>query len=391
MRLFDDIIRDDEGPALHAEPSFAYLNRSARSECDRIREMLEAWFLRYPSQEQADLRGRFRSDNNWHHHSAFFELCLHELLLRMSCRVEIHPSAGNSATKRPDFLVESKYGSHFYTEAVLATAEAARDTAARARMNAVYDALNRLDSPNFFVGMDLRGAPETPPRARKIRAFLKGHLDKLDPDNIVALWKSGGIDAVPHWHYEHEGWEIDFYPIPKSPNLRGRKGIRPLGVWSHEGQFVNSSAPIRDAIINKAGRYGDLDLPYVIAVNALDRNIVHQIDIMEALFGKEQWTATWEQSGLSETEMTRIPNGVWTSKSGPTYTRVSAVLVTIQLLPWTVASADICLYHNPWAEKLYSSELTRLPQAIPQGDHMERQDGESLAAVLQLPLRWPFH
>jgi hypothetical protein len=309
----------------------------------------------------------------------------------MGCSVEIHPSALDSGTtRRPDFFVKPLVGSCFYVEAILATAEPAEESAARARMNEVYDALNRLDSPNFFVGLDIVGAPATPPSARRIRAFLKAQLDQLDPDEIGARWKSSGIKTVPQWHYEHDGWEITFYPLPKSPKLRGQSGVRPIGMRGHEGRFVDSGTPIRNAIVAKAGRYGDLELPYVIAVNALDEASVDKIDIMDALFGKEQYTVTFGKTGMvSEPEMSRAPNGAWISESGPRNTRVSAVLLTVRLFPWTVGRAGIYLIHNPWAQRPYSSPLTCLPQGIPEDGQMRWQEGDSLYEILGLPLRWP--
>lgn len=76
-------------------------------------------------------------------------------------------------------------------EAVLASDESEAEAAANARMDAVYDALNRLESPNFFIGMELRGAPETPPPARQIRAFLEEHLVPLNPDELAQTFREG--------------------------------------------------------------------------------------------------------------------------------------------------------------------------------------------------------
>lgn len=273
-------------------------------------------------------------------------------------------------------------------EAILATDESAEDAAARARMNVVYDVLNRLDSPNFFIGMNLSGFPETPPPTKQIKSFLVKHLAQLNPDEIANLLKTGDLDDLPHWHYEYKGWKIDFFPIPKSPSMRGKGGVRPLGMQFHGVHFLDSRVAIRDAIVAKARRYGDLDLPYVIAVNALGED-VDRIDIMEALFGKEQFTVRLTQSGPSEPKMTRVPDGAWVSKSGPRYKRVSAILVAAPVLPWNVPRARICLYHNPWARRPYTSELTRLPQAVPQDNTMKWQDGESLSTIFGLPLWWP--
>jgi len=392
MKLFDDVVRTYQGPSLYAEPAFAYLNCSARPAAANIRQTLEVWFSRYPESEQSEFQTRFRSNDDVNHHSAFFELLLHELLLQMNCHVQIHPSSlCNSTTKRPDFLITSPTGSQFYIEAVVATGISADERAARARMNDVYDALNRLDSPNFFIGLDIAGVPSTPPRARQMRAFLKVRLDKLNPDEVGELWKTGGIKAVPHWHYGHDGWIIDFYPIPKSPSMRGRPGVRPIGTQSFEPKFVDASTPIKDTIVGKAGRYGDLDLPYVIAVNSLDENSVDRIDVMDALFGKETYVVAFGPSGaIGEPKIERELNGVWTSKSGPTYTRVSAVLLAIRAMPWTIGSAGVLLIHNPWAQRPYDSELTQLPQGVPQEGRIRWQDGLSLGKALGISPGWPF-
>jgi hypothetical protein len=393
MKLFDDTSHDYEGPALSAESSFSYLNRSARTKAERIRQTLEMWFARYPRAEQADLRGRFRSGDDRQHHSAFFELLLHEVLQKIGCAVEIHPSVhGGETTRHPDFLVEPSEGSCFYVEAVVATGESAEESAARARMNQLNDALNRLDSPDFFVGLDISGLPDTPPPGRRLRAFLQARLSRLDPDEIAENWDSGGKNAVPHWDFSHEGWSITIYPIPKSTGLRGKKGIRPIGIQSEGFRFADSRTPVRNAILAKAGRYGDLELPYVVAVNALAKLGVDEIDIMEALFGKEQYVVPFGQTGMvGEPEMSRAPNGAWTSEFGPRYTRVSAVFLAIGLSPWTLGRTAIRLVHNPWAQRPYSSPLTRFPQGIPKEGKMLWQGGDSLHEVLGLPSGWPIH
>jgi len=391
MTLFDDILREDEAPARYAEPNYRYLNRSARADVAKVREVLERWFSRYPDKARTELRGRLRSPNDHQHLSAFFELFLHELLLRLGCHVEIHPEASGGKATHPDFRVQSPSGNHFYMEAVLATDESREEAAARARLNELYDALDRMDSPNFFIGIDLEGEPKTPVTAKKIRSFLTNQLASLDPDEVAAAFESGGFRALPHWRIEHEGCMLEFFPVPKSPEARGKEGIRPIGIQMGEAEWLDPRAAIRDAIVSKGGRYGELDLPYIIAVNALGAH-VRRIDVMEALFGKEQFTfRVTALRPTTEPEFSRAPDGAWTSESGARYTRVSAVLVAIQLLPWSVPRASVCLYHNPWAQKPYHSELCRLTQAIPNKDKgkMETVEGEPLGTLLDLSAEWP--
>lgn len=384
--LFHNIHRDYSGVAGYSEPQFAFMNRSARPEANSIRVLLESWFSRYPQAESRSLRERFRSGNDLQHHSAFFELFIHELLLKLGLRPQIHPALPQT-TRHPDFLVECPEDRDFYLEVVVAANMSKDEYAARARMHVVYDSINRLGSPNFFIGMDVRGAPKTPPPARRIRSFLSKNLAGLDPDKVMTLLESG-LDALPRWHYEYGDWRIEFYPIPKSPKDRGKLGTRPIGLRWYGPQFADSRIAIRDALCDKAGRYGALGLPYVVAVNALDRS-TDSTDIMEALFGKEKYLVELSRPKSPEPEVTRELDGVWTSKSGPRYPRLSAVLVAIGLSPWNLPHASIRLYHNPWANLPYSSELTLLPQAVSSAGQMRLEGGKSLSRVLGLAYEWP--
>jgi len=391
MRLFDEIERNDYGPSNYTEPIFTFLNRSARVEIYKIRDELEKWYSHYPAAEQAELCIRFRSNIRQQHQSAFFELFLHELLLRLGYEITIHPSLLGVA-RTPDFLVKSSDGEQFYIEATLATNESSSEAAAHARVNAVYDVLNRvIKSPNFFLWMNIKGTPETPPPAKKIASFLNVRLAELDPDEIIKLHESGKTDTIPKWHFEHDGWDIEFEPIPKKPEARNKPGVRPLGGQSFGLRMSDQRTPIRDAITGKAGRYGELDLPYIIAVNVLE--IVDEIDIMEALFGKEQFTVTFPQNDLVEpinTEMSRLPDGAWTGIKGPRNTRVSAVLLVTELSEWNIPRVGLRLYHNPWAtKKLYQTALYQLPQGIVQENHMEKVNGEATHLLFDLSTLWP--
>jgi hypothetical protein len=387
--LFDQIKRNDYEPARYGDTIFAYWNHTARVEADRTRCEVEEWFTHYPTSGKTELRTRFRSDIDSQHQSAFFELFLHELLLRLGCQVTPHPTIPN-VKKTPDFLVKSPNGERFYLEAAIVTDASAAEAASRARINAVYDVLNRaVDSPNFFLWIEIDGSPTTPPPARKLASFVNACLAELDPDEITKLYESGKTTEIPQWSFTHEGWEIKFGPMLKNPETRGKPGIRPIGVKTSGFRWVDHRTPIKNTITKKAGRYRDLDLPYVVAVNTLE--FVDEIDIFEALFGKEQFNIKLPRIGSSETvetQMSRLPDGVWTGHSGPRYTRVSAVLIANQLSAWNISKSSLRLYHNPWSSKPYQSVLTRLSQAIPRNNCMEYLDGESANVILNLPASW---
>src|SRR5574337_173766 len=168
MTLFDDTTRDDKGPASYSEPKFSYLNRSARPAFQEVRTVLEKWFSRYPEAHRKELRSRFRDSRDENHSSAFFELLLHELMQRLGCRVEIHPVLKGTA-RTPDFLLESENGERFYLEAAVASGEPQTVSSAKAISSRLHDILDRLDSPNFFIGWEVEQSAQDPPPARAIK------------------------------------------------------------------------------------------------------------------------------------------------------------------------------------------------------------------------------
>jgi hypothetical protein len=193
MRLFDDdgaIDRSDTRPASHGEPHFPYLNRSGRPVAMQVRSVLEAWFQSYPESGKLELRSRFRSPDSVPHHSAFFELYMHQLMKRLGYEVEIHPEVSTGA-KRPDFMVSKAGEDSFILEATLAVSMSREEEAANARLNAVYDALNKVSSPDFFIGVEVFGTPSTPVPGKDLRKAVEIFLRGLNPDVIRALLQAG--------------------------------------------------------------------------------------------------------------------------------------------------------------------------------------------------------
>jgi len=389
MTLFDDFERKDLDSASYSEASFGYLNRSARPLFIEIRKFLEDWFAKYPSFHQNELRSQFRSDNNIQFEGAFFELLLHEMLLKLKCKVSIHPKVYGT-DRAPDFLAEplNSHSSDFFLEATVVNFLSSADMAEEARLNNIYDILNRyVDASNFFIDVKVGKGPKSQPPAKRIASFLNEKLKEIDPDEIALLYEKD-YDLIPQWTFRYDEWNIVFRPVPRKPSARGKQNSMSLGMFSGEMKQVDHITPLRDAILDKAGSYGELEKPYVIAVNAMEP--IDDYVVMSALFGQEQYTYYLHEEShpeIPDRKVSRKLDGVWINYSGPKNTRVSAVLVVHHLRPWSISGADIRLYHNPWASKPYTSVINCLPQAVPNKNtnHMEMIDGISLADVLDLP------
>lgn len=320
IRLFDDLPRTHEFPSGYSEPSFEYLNRSANEPIRKIREVLEDWFSRYPESDQVELRKRFRSRKEHNHSSALFELWLHEILFQLGCRVIVHPPLPHT-DRKPDFLVKPPSGLDFYLEAIHTAGASDEETNAQARLNTLYDSLNYLKSPNFFIKIDVNGLPRTPVPGKEIRGVLERELSRLRPELISHFLDSHRLDLLPHWKFEHDGLRITCSPIPKPRELRGLPGVRTLGIKTFGG-IIDSEGPIKHAVIKKAGRYGVLNLPLVVAVNATDVFLSDR-DVLHALYGSFH--------GWPDPELLTDRRGIWGAIENPNWTRVSAALVTLKL------------------------------------------------------------
>lgn len=385
MNLFSSIERTCLGPRNYVETSFEYLDRSARPEAVRVRTVFEKWYGDFPDQD-GDLAARFRSRVDTQSAGAAFELFLHQLLLGLGCTVHVHPETESGKGTRPDFLVRDKDHREFYLEATVVTDRSETDRAAEARKHAVYQAIERVSCPNFYLLLDVKGDPKTPPPAAKLRAFLKRWLESLDPDALIR----DGIDAesLPRCTWKHDDWKIAFTAAPRSPERRGNPDIRVIGALMTEPRWVATWQSIRNSVVAKGNRYGNLGKPLVVAVN-VGRFDLDRIDEMNALFGQESYV--FSCGDLTSTpRMMRQRDGVWHGVHGPQYRRISAVLVAKQIEPWTIAKSNVTLYLNPWAEHPLFGPLHELDRALPEDSgKMRWVAGRHPREILDLAEGWP--
>ena len=388
-KLFNDSPRTEMGPASYSEARFTYLDRCARDSCAKIRDLLEEWFGRYPEKERADFTSRFRSKNDVHFISSFFELYLHELLLRLGYVVTAHPEMSPDQSKRPDFRGTSPSGDSLIVEAVLAHDNFDEDFGAMARKNTTIDSINQIVNNEFTLSIREKGFPQTTPSGLRLRVSIEAWLATLDADACLKLVVEQRAEELPQMSWEHDGWSVTFVAWPIHRRDRGRRDRRLVGSQSTEFRAVDSRAPLRKAIKRKATRYGQIGGPYVVAVNVRS-SFLDDIDIAEALFGEEQHSVFETEEGEFETLMSRRPDGAWRGPGGSRNTRVSAVLIVRSLDPWGVTARTPEIFHNPWAAFPCIGPITELTQHIPKNGKLIKRRGRPPHEVFQLPISWPF-
>ena len=142
--------------------------------------------------------------------------------------------------------------------------------ATQARLNRFYDALEKLDSPDFFVQIrayDL--SPSTPITGLDFRRNVRRWLSTLDYEQVRKAIDLDGRVASG-MSFIHEDEQISFVAIPKG-ETRGKPGIRPLAAFPFRFFYGDPSiSSIRDAIIKKSSRYGRPTHPYLVAVEIHD-------------------------------------------------------------------------------------------------------------------------
>lgn len=379
MSAFDEIERIGEEPASHLVSQFDYLNASARPEAALVRNKIDEWLADYPLPNRTEMIGRLRSRDDTLHRSAFFELLLHALMLRRGLRIAaIEPTLANG--RSPDFLVEAPDGNQFYLEATLAFGRDNVEAGADRRMREALQAIDDVNSPDFFLHLHTRGTPARPVAVGRLRKAVQRFVDNLDYDAAVQAAEAGEAPG-PIWRHEEHGAHLRIQPVPK--NIRRAEG-RAIGGRMLPGGLVNPEVAIKSAVEGKAGRYGDLDLPLIVAVNALEE-FASITDAIDALFG----TAVLIVSENGEERRGRDPDGAWRGLGGPVYTRCSAVLFVERLSAWSIGQRTLRLILNPWAQ----NPLPDLPLGIEIRqvieDRLVTNEGHSLAELFGLEQSWP--
>jgi hypothetical protein len=377
MSIFDDIPRSDRDPPQQDETAFAYLNRSGRAEGARVRQLVEDWLSRYPEKDRDTLIARLRSSIDDQHRGAFFELFIHELIIARGHRIiSIEPKLPHTA-KSPDFLIESREGHRLYLECTIATGRSQQEVAAQARLNQALSTIDRTPSPAHFLDLTVHGLPTAPISINTMKRKLREWISGLPCDDR-------SMDVAPLVHEEF-GVTISLRAFPRRHSERATRAI---GAQFFPPRQVTVDDDVRGALEKKASRYGTLDHPYVVAVNALGR-FAREDNAVDALVGSPCMVIREMADGTTTQEAGRNTDGIWWGPTGPRRKGLSAVLSTEQIDPWNFASRHGRMIRNPWA----TAPLPPLALGVDNYEIVEGgyriTAGAKLADIFGLPDGWP--
>ena len=343
-------------------------NKQDASACDPVnsstlwKATIDKWLAEYPSSHREELKRRLQSPERV---SALFELMLHALLLWHGAKIKVHPSGASSNPNRPDFLASFPNGQTAVFEAVTVN-----ESNAGAAWTELCNHINSLQS-DFHINIVRHPTPlGSPPTPRKVKAFLKRELGKLDANAARHQLESGTWHS-PDYVFADGKKSIEFHFYPKKKAYRGTtENIAGLGGF----RWAEAAQAIERAIHDKATRYGAINYPYVIVVgvNAHSPWDYASEHGEEVLFG--------HPSGG--------PGGVFApSDRGLRQTQVSGA--AIATIDWRLCSVRMILYENPHAQRPVGAVPWRLDRMVVDGSNRVLQEGMSIGEVLGLPKRWP--
>jgi hypothetical protein len=357
MKLFDDIVRTSTKKKRFSEPDYTYLNESARPQQEHIRTLLEQWFADFARMNQTDpltqyqnkLRNvctEFRSEETRKHWGAFFEIYCHELLRTQGYRVEVEPTRGMTKGKPVDFLTYREESPLFYLEATISIGDKAKDKS-RVWLDNLCDSLDNLESFNFRLELVVINIPHK------------------SSDEMLIQMKEQRLHSLLLSDFDEDEFKVKVYLRPVSPERRqtATNGILASIAYPAEWSYYSELKPLFTTLEDKRpSKYGDLDLPYIIAVDAVN---------------------TMSPENVSDT----LINQRYFKK----YPKVSAILLANELIPRAIPRNTPVLWHNPYATYPLDHSALSVSQRI--WDTRTSQwsfiEGKTGAEIFHLDEKWP--
>jgi hypothetical protein len=345
--------------------------------------MLDAWWSELPPAAAAQVRDRFTDHNDIVHRGAFLELYLHTLGRVMGFDVDIDVGNDADGQRRPDLLLGRSGVGEFFIEATALTGDDVGDPVINSRVDEIHDAINAVTAPGFCVDLDITEHGTGTPSAKTITKAVQRFLAGLDPDQELAAIAAG--KPPRQTEVKTGGWTLSLVADPLEPEHRDYPHHRVLNGPLGDGDFIDNITPIRRKLKDKAGHYGHLGKPYVVALLCAS-TFADDHDMERALMGPIEY---WHDG--NELRPGRRPNGVWLGPSGPINTRLSGVLTFPQLSPTAICAVQPTLWINPDAtHPLTDIGPWRQMEVFSTRRPVEHPATATVAEILGLPERWPF-
>lgn len=383
MPLFTATTRTDLRRYRQRETRYQYLDQSARPECAAIRRRLTRWLNHYPKLHQEEWISRFSSKDDIAYSSAFFELYLYTYLICSGFSVDVAPGSQGGTVRAPDFKVR-KGRLTFYLEATTAHDESAAEKRVAGWKTLVRNHIDAIENDAFFVSLEWVRAPTTQPAPSRPVQAVRDWLLSLD---YAALH---GRRNDPH--FNPPSMETDVmdgrlrvlaWPKGRIKRTDGLLGSELFGL-----RQVNVHSTVRGALRAKSSRYGNLGLPYVVAIN-VHAETADQDDFVEALYGTAEVVV--HQDGRNQWRYGS--DGGFGHFGNARAKRVSAALCVRDISPWTIGQEHndrrMCVVHHPQCNYPFAHNILAMNECWVEGKRVLTSKGRYARSVLGIPKDWP--
>jgi hypothetical protein len=365
------------------------LNQAAGPGWSAVRDEIERWFSLYvedaPPEKARDLRARFRERDPRQHLGAWWELYTHRLL-RALCphgRVAVEPPLAGVGTKA-DFVIfpSDSQSPKLVVESTTTVSGIVADEGRESPLVAyVLDTIDEIQCPEFQIHLQLRTVGVEQPKKGEIQRPIECWLATLDYEAERAKRNERRFWERPSERIPFRDWEIEIQPIPMLTPIEDK---RLIGIGPSVAGYVADRDRIKQKVLEKAGHYGSLAAPFVVAL-APTSPILHEHDVVGGLLGT--LTRKFDPEHPEGGELFLVRDGAW----GDGAEDVSGVLTGAAIAPWTVAKYPPVLWLNPTTphplgeclNKLVRVELTEL------GEPLTHEPSASIAELLGLEPEWP--
>lgn len=346
--LFKNRLREPHRPIGAKESFFEFLDVIEDFEPQRL--LVEKLFANLSTDERLEYEKRLRALPQHSFDSAFFELVIRQALLNEGFTVESHPDLNSGKNTQPDFIVYKDRAPAFVLEAVLIEEridDGDTQTSRAIKEQALNDLL-AIESADFCVSVvPLNNTTiGTTPSVKEQRNKIAKWLESLDPK---ALLTSANYDSNPKLIIDIEGWRLQLTAIALERD--SRKSIR--GSTAYAGGWIGAGERIKNGLNRKAGKYGEFDLPYVIAANYLGYHGTLD-DLKSALLGQKTYVIDRTNDGVGTY---RQRNGLWNSGSSQQYKNVSGIWLFSKICVFSYFDGQHSLLLNPDATYPLNEDL----------------------------------
>lgn len=389
MPVFEEKERTDPSRKRRGELTYNFYDRVAGQPFGAVRDIVNLWTASLPASRIPGMLSRLRARSDREFDSAIAEIIMYTALSRLGFQVEIEPALEGVRTT-PDFLLRDGAGQRLAYVEVTTINPSGEQVTRNNREAPVFTAINRVNIPSDLrLVYDLESFGERSVGMRPIQR----DVESWARENAERARRQEHVERV----FAFEDWRIRLTLLAGFTETPGSQKICMYG--DVNGRFVG---PLEDlgglgvALNEKVRRYGNLDLPFLIAVFDRTDRFGFPADewhgnVADALFGLDSYKLSLVGGKVIGSEITQSTYG-WIGKPDtPRNPLASAVLVFPHAQVWRLGdpARDPVLVHHPGAARPLPVDMLPFRRLEMDGRKERLIPGITMSKILGLPSPWP--